>query len=109
MDFRDEKDIPVLADRLFNSYNHDILPSIIDNFFKNIERLPNRYSSPMPTEEVRKARQIMTLEVLVKFCQLSEDFAAFAIAFKQSFDDEKDEILGIYNAIAVYDVGQVMD
>lgn len=108
LDLHDENNIPLLAKRLFESYNHDALPFVVENNFKVIDFLSELYPS-MPPHEREKVRQILTLEILVKFCQLAENFAAFAIAFKKRYLNEMEEITGIYKAIADYDVGQVMD
>ena len=108
IDLHDENDIPVLASQLFDRYDHDALPFVVENFFTVIEFLPQLCPS-MPPDQRDKFRQVMILEILVKFCQLAENFAAFAIAFKKRYSNGKDEKLGIYNGIASHEVGHVMD
>src|SRR5919201_1667650 len=106
LDFHDENDIPILAKRLFDKYDYDALPFLIENCSRVIDFLTQLYPT-MPSDQLVKARKILTLEALVKFCHMAENFAAFAIAFKQRYENEKKEMLGIYNTIANYDVGQV--
>jgi hypothetical protein len=108
MDLHDENSIPILAKRLFDRYDSDALPFLISNYSTVIEFLRELHPH-MSSAELDKARKILTLEVLAKFCHLAENFAAFAIAFKRRYQNEKDEILGIYNTIANYQVGQVID
>jgi hypothetical protein len=37
----------------------------------------------IPQDEFDKAEKVLTLEVIIKYCHLAENFAAFAIAFKK--------------------------
>jgi hypothetical protein len=108
IDLYDENKIPVLARRLFDRYDFDALPFIIENCLKSIQLLHQLYPTMSP-DGLDKAQKILTLEVVVKFCHLAENFAAFAIAFKKRYENEKDEILGISKTIANYEIAQVVD
>lgn len=108
IDLRVENNIPLLASRLFHSHDFDALPFLIRNCLKSNQLLRQMYPT-MPQDELDKAEKVLTLEVVVKFCHLAENFAAFAIAFKKRYENEREEILGISKTIANYEVAQVVN
>lgn len=81
IDLYDEDNIPILARRLFESYDYDALPFLIANCSTAIEFMHQLYPN-WSQEEYDKAKKVLTLEVLVKFCHLAENFAVFYYFFK---------------------------
>jgi hypothetical protein len=81
---------------------------LIKTIEKAIDFLPELFPE-LPKGELDEIRQLLVLERVVKFCQMAENLGAFAFAFNQSFDDEKQEILEIFNIITTYHVDDVVN
>jgi hypothetical protein len=101
-------DIPFLAEFIYKMYPYDALNFEIDAIQRTIEFLPQLYPEA-GSLEIEKMIQILRLQTAIKFCQYAENLAAIAIAFQSSYDDEKQEMVGIFNKISRYNLGEIYD
>jgi hypothetical protein len=80
----------------------------IDAIQRMMEFLPELYpEAGIPERE--KMIQILRLQTAIKFCQYAENLAAIALAFRSSYDDEKQEMIGIFSKISKYNLGEIND
>ena len=101
-------DIPFLAAFIYKLYPYDALNFEIDAIQRMIEFLPQLYPQAGSLER-EKMIQILRLQTAIKFCQYAENPAAIAIAFQSSYDDEKQEMIGIFTKISKYNLGEIYD
>ena len=100
--------VPLLAKMLYHDYGIGALQLADEAIGKALDFLPELFVN-LPPEGRNAFRQVLELERIVKFCHIAENLGAIAVAFKRSFDDEKQEILGIFDAITSYRVNYVVD
>lgn len=108
IDITQESEIPPLAEMLYSMYNDDGLFFMVDALREVIEFLPQLYPSSSK-EEREKQIQILNLELIVKFCQYSENLAALALTFKSTFGDGTEEKLGLFKKISSYGISEIVD
>jgi hypothetical protein len=56
-----------------------------------------------------KMIQTLKLEITMKFCHLAENTAAYALAFKSSYSDSKEELRGIFDKLSGYGIGEIVN
>lgn len=100
-------DIPQIAKFLFNIYPTDALEfeAIVPK--KVIELMPKIFPESNPLE-IDRMTQILKIQTLAKFCHISENLGATALAFKSVYDDFQSEILGLFNTMFNYQVAHVI-
>jgi hypothetical protein len=101
-------DVPFLGRIFYQDYEMATLQFVDQALEKAAEFLPELFPG-IPSDAVGHLKQAMMLERLVKFCHIAENVGAIAIAFKPSYDDEKQEILGIFETLSTYEVGDVVN
>lgn len=109
-DLKDESDVdlPFLARHFYHEYRLPALQLVDETLGKAIEFLPELFPA-LPKPALDEFRQLLELERVVKFCQIAENLGAIAVGFKPSHENEKQEILGLYQTLTGYDVGDVIN
>jgi hypothetical protein len=104
----DSADLPLLARHFYNEYRLPALQLADEAIGKAIEFLPELFPN-LPKDGINEFRQLLELERIVKFCQIAENLGAIAVAFKPSYENEKQEIQGIFQTLTEYHVGDVVN
>lgn len=100
------ENIPQIAKFLFNIYPADALEFEATIPKKVIDLLPQIFPNDSPAAMDRMT-QILKIQTLAKFCHISENLGATALAFKSMYGDFQAEILGLFNTMFNYQVVQV--
>jgi hypothetical protein len=100
------EDIPQIAKFLFNIYPTDALEFEALVPKKVIDLMPQIFPNSNPAE-IDRMTQILKIQTLTKFCHISENLGATALAFKSMYGDFREEILGLFNTTFNYQVAQV--
>jgi len=105
---KENKEIPTLAEMLYQRYPYDGLGFTIDALQQIRKSLSSFY--PNSSEEIQvKMAQILKLEIIMKFCHYAENLAAIAITFNKKFDSSEEEMLSLFEKINEYQVPEVID
>jgi hypothetical protein len=59
-------------------------------------------------DELERMQQLLRLQAIIKSCQYGENLAAFVIAFLSTYDDENQEMLGMFNKISRYGIREII-
>lgn len=104
----DKKKIPKTAEALYNGFNSDGLYFALDAMRNIIDFIDELYPSST-SEQKMKMIQTLKLEITMKFCHLAENTAAYALAFKSSYSDSKEELRGIFDKLSGYSIGEIVN
>jgi hypothetical protein len=104
----DKKKIPKTAEALYNGFNSDGLYFTLGAMRKIIDFIDELYPSST-SEQKMKMIQTLKLEITMKFCHLAENTAAYALAFKSSYSDSKEELRGIFDKLSGYGIGEIVN
>lgn len=107
-DLKDDSDpdLPFLARHFYHDYRLPALQLVDEALGKTIEFLSELFPA-LPMDALEEFRQLLELERVVKFCQIAENLGAIAVGFKPSYENEKEEMLGLYKTLTEYAVGDV--
>lgn len=97
-----------LADSLYRFNHHQAISFEINAISKLATFIPELFPG-VPNHEIDKIKQVINVWTLAKFCHYAETVAAYSLSFLVSYDDQKDEINGIFKYIIKYSMGQIVD
>lgn len=103
-----DPNLPTLAEASYKLNHHQAIDFEIDAINKISDFLPQLYPS-VPEDEKRNMNKILNILILSKFCHYAENLAAYALSFWVTYDDEKDEMRGVFTTIVKYNMGQIID
>jgi hypothetical protein len=100
--------VSALAESLYKLNHHQAIEFEINAITKIADFLPELYPYA-PPDESKKMREILNIWLLAKFCHYAENVAAYALSFLISYEDERDEIQGVFKKIIKYNMGEITD
>lgn len=109
-DLNDTDDPPFLAQKMYRYYQYDCLETASFILRKCLDSPVMKTIFPdLTNEKVDKISRILRVEILARFCQSTENLAVLAISFNRSYANEKQEILGLYDKLVNYGLGEIGD